>query len=311
MLIKETITEYLKHLQTLGRSPRTVGNARYELRYFYRYLEQEKIYEIESLTQEVLADYQEDLAFSLTAKGKLLTLCTQIQRLGVVKGFTRFLKLKDYLLHDPGATLDLPRKPQRLPKVILNEPEMQKLLNAPDMQTNRGFRNRIILEILYDTAVRRAELGHIKLQDLDLESGFIHIRSGKGNKDRVVPLSKRVCELTQNYILMVRPHFLNGNKSDYLILNRWGQEMQGHSILNVIYRCVQLSGLKKNISTHTFRHTCVTHMLRNGAPIRHLQEMLGHESLESTQVYTHVTINDLKAVHAKYHPSEKNVKGEK
>jgi len=311
MRIKEVIADYLQYLQALGRSPRTVGNTRYELKYFYRYLDQEQIREIESLTQEVLADYQEDLAFSLTAKGKLLTLCTQIQRLGVVKGFTRFLKLKDYLLHDPGEALDLPRKPHRLPKVILNEPEMQKLLNSPDMRTNRGFRNRIILEILYDTAVRRAELGHIKLQDLDLESGFIHIRSGKGNKDRVVPLSKRVCELTQNYILMVRPLFLSSNKSDYLILNRWGQEMQGHSILNVIYRCVQLSGLKKNISTHTFRHTCVTHMLRNGAPIRHLQEMLGHESLESTQVYTHVTINDLKAVHAKYHPSEKNVKGEK
>jgi integrase/recombinase XerD len=295
MKIPETITDYLNHLQTIGRSPRTIQNAHYELRYFYRYLEQEKIYEIESLTQEVLADYQEDLAFSLTAKGKLLTLCTQIQRLGVVKGFTRFLKLKDYLLHDPAEALDLPRKPQRLPKVILNEQEIQKLLNGPDLQTNRGYRNRIILEILYDTAVRRAELGHIKLQDLDLESGFIHIRGGKGNKDRVV---------------MVRPHFLNGSKSDYLVLNRFGQSLDGRGIWNVIKHCVKESGLKKEISTHTLRHTCATHMLRNGAPIRHLQEMLGHESLESTQVYTHVTINDLKQIHAKYHPSEKNVKGD-
>ena len=305
MRIKEVIADYLQYLQALGRSQRTIQNARYELRYFYRYLEQEKIYEIESLTQEVLADYQEDLAFSLTAKGKLLTLCTQIQRLGVVKGFTRFLKLKDYLLHDPGESLDLPRKPQRLPKVILNEQEMQKLLNSPDMRTNRGFRNRIILEILYDTAVRRAELGHIKLQDLDLESGFIHIRSGKGNKDRVVPLSKRVCDLVQNYILMVRPQFLGSKESDYLILNRFGQNMDGRGIWSVVKRCVKESGLRKEITTHTFRHTCVTHMLRNGAPIRHLQEMLGHESLESTQVYTRVTINDLKEVHAKYHPSEK------
>jgi len=305
MKIKETITAYLNHLQTIGRSPRTIQNARYELRTFCRYLDQEKILDLEYLNQEVLEDYQQDLAFSLTAKGRLLGLCSQLQRLGVIKGFTRFLKHKDYVVHDAGQNLKLPRKPQRLPKAILSIEEMQQLLKAPDSKTNRGYRNRIILEILYDTAVRRAELSHIKISNLDLESGFIHIQSGKGQKDRVVPLSKRVCELVQNYILMVRPRFLGSKKNDYLILNRFGQNMDGRGIWSVVKRCVKESGLRKEITTHTFRHTCVTHMLRNGAPIRHLQEMLGHESLESTQVYTRVTINDLKEVHAKYHPSEK------
>ena len=103
---------------------------------------------------------------------------------------------------------------------------------------------------------------------------------------------------------MVRPEFLQGKDTGPLILNRWGQKMDPNSIWAVVKRCAYLAGIRKTVSTHTFRHTCATHMLKNGAPVRHLQEMLGHESLESTQLYTRVTINDLKKIHAKYHPSE-------
>jgi len=225
--------------------------------------------------------------------------------LGVVKGFTRFLKDHDYLVDDPGCAIKLPKKPKRLPRVILSPAEVQKLLAAPDTQSNGGYRNRIILEILYDTAIRRAEVAGIKLPDLDLAAGYVRI-TGKGDKDRVVPLSRRVCELVQNYILMVRPAFVAGQDPGYLILNRWGRKMDPNGIGAVVRRCVALAGIRKSISTHTFRHTCATHMLKNGAPVRHLQEMLGHESLESTQLYTHVTINDLKQIHARYHPLEQS-----
>ncbi|MDY7039073.1 MAG: tyrosine-type recombinase/integrase, partial [Thermodesulfobacteriota bacterium] len=125
-----------------------------------------------------------------------------------------------------------------------------------------------------------------------------------GNKDRVVPLSQRVCELTRNYILSVRPMFLRSTDSGHLILNRWGQKMDGNGIWSVIKRCSKAADIKRNVTVHTLRHTCATHMLKKGAPVRHLQEMLGHESLESTQIYTQVTISDLKEVHAKYHPGE-------
>jgi integrase/recombinase XerD len=181
---------------------------------------------------------------------------------------------------------------------------MKQLLDAPDMRTNRGFRNRVILEILYDTAIRRSEMAGVCLNDLDLDAGYIHIR-GKGDKDRVVPLSKRVSDMTESYIRLVRPEFLQGREdTGALILNRWGRGIHHAGIWAVVKRCAHLAGIKKNITTHTIRHTCATHMLRNGAPIRHVQEMLGHESLESTQVYTRVTINDLKKIHAKYHPGE-------
>lgn len=304
MRIKEIIPVYLQHMKTLGRSYYTIRAAKYGLKDLAAFLEQEKATDIEDLTTGILYEYQQELAFRLTAKGKLLTLRTQGQALGIIKAFTRFLKEQDYLVTDPGEVIRLPKKPKRLPRTILNNSDIKRLMDAPDSRTNQGYRDRAILELLYDTAIRRSELSNIRISDLDLKAGYVLIR-GKGDKERVVPISKRVCAIVNNYILAVRPCLLQDKDDGYLILNRWGQRMDPNSIWAVVKRCVHLARLKKDVSTHTLRHTCATHMLRNGAPVRHLQEMLGHESLESTQIYTHVTINDLKEVHARYHPSEK------
>lgn len=303
MKIKTLIREYLKYLKALNRSPRTVQNTRYELVPFVRYLEAEGVTDIEALTFEVMQDYQQELAFSLTAKGRPLALRSQALRLGTAKGFTRYLKEQDYLLGDPGAKVKPPKAPRRLPKAILSPAEVQKLMQAPDTRSIRGYRDRLILEVLYDTAVRRSELKDIRLCDLDLDGGYIQV-IGKGDKQRVVPVSQRVCELLDNYLRFIRPECVQGKDSGHLFLNRWGKQMHHNAVWAVVKRCADLAGIKKRVSPHTFRHTCATHMLKNGAPIRHLQQMLGHESIESTQVYTRVTINDLKAVHAKYHPSE-------
>ncbi len=305
MKIKEIIPIYLDWLRAVGRSYYTIKAAKYCLRNLAKFLEEEDAPLLENLTKEVLCEYQQELSFRLTAKGKPLTIRSQSQMLGVVKSFTRYLKEQDYIISDPGNGVALPKKPKHLPKVILSKQEVCKLINAPDTQTNQGYRNRIVLEILYDTAIRRSELSDITLADIDIESGFIHVR-GKGDKDRVVPLSKRVSSLVGSYIHFVRPEFLPlyGKDTGYLILNRWGGKMDPNSIWAIVKRCTHLAGIKKTVSTHTFRHTCATHMLKNGAPIRHLQEMLGHESLESTQLYTRVTINDLKEIHTQYHPLE-------
>ena len=304
MKVKALMPAYLRHLKTLGRSPWTIRMTRFTLNDFIRFLQSEKIEHIEQLTYDVMLEYQQEQAFRLTAKGTLLSLRTQEKRLSTAKGFTRFLKEQDYLVADPGERIRLPRKPKRLPRVILTANEIKKLMAACDMRTNNGYRNRIVIEILYDTAMRRLELANVKIADLDLAHGYVMIKSGKGDKDRVVPVSSRVCKLTQTFIVGVRPHYVGDDDPGHLILNRWGTKMDPNGIWQIVKRCARLAGIKKNVTTHTFRHTCATHMLKNGAPIRHLQEMLGHESLESTQVYTRVTINDLKQIHAKYHPSE-------
>jgi integrase/recombinase XerD len=305
MKIHELIPIYLKHLQTLGRAFYTCKSAKSCLKDFVRFLDSEKILNIEELSQEIMEEYQQDLAFRISQRGSLLNQRSQEKLLLTALSFARYLKEKDYLVSDPGEHIKRPKQARRLPKIILSPAEVRKLLKTPDTKTPLGYRNRIMLEILYDTAMRRSELSNLKINDLDLESGYAVIRAGKGDKDRVVPLSKRVCELIKNYLLFIRPVLLQSTEDQgHLILNYTGHSMDPNSVWRTVHNCVKESGIKKNISTHTFRHTCATHMLRNGAPIRHLQEMLGHASLESTQLYTHVTINDLKAVHSKYHPSE-------
>ena len=306
MTIKELIPVYLAHLRITGRAERTIKNTRYSLNDFVRFLDGEEILNIEDITAEVMLAYQEDLAFRLTAGGKLLAIRSQDKPLSVARGFARYAHEQDYLVSDPGKKIKPPRKPKTLPRGIMSQQEVKKVIDATDMHESRGYRNRIVLEILYDTAIRRQEICNIKISDIDLDEGYVHIRGGKGNKDRVTPVSKRVCDLIGNYILAVRPAFIKGKDDGYLILNRWGQKMDatGMGIWSIVKRYVRLAGIDKNVSPHTFRHTCATHMLKNGAPVRHIQDMLGHESLESTQIYTRVTINDLKEIHAKYHPSE-------
>ena len=305
MTTHEAIMKYLQELKLLSYSPVTIRTTRYNLLRFARFLEAEKAATIDLVTCGIMAEYQEELAFTLTAKGKLLAIRSQEKQLNNAKCFTRFLYEKDYLVSDPGARIKLPKQPRRLPRTILDEGEIRKLFKACPMNSNQNVRDRITLELLYDTGIRCAEVANIKTHDLDLVNGYLHVREGKGLKDRVVPLSARVCGLIRDYLLVVRPAYLTGKDTGYLLLNRWGEKMGNNGIYFTVKRCVKAAGIKKNISTHTFRHTCATHMLKNGASIRHIQELLGHESLESTQIYTKVTINDLKEIHAKYHPGEK------
>lgn len=303
MMIKDLIPDYLNYMHAIGRSPVTIRVTGFALKRFIRHLEKEHVTGIEELTRDVLEDYQQELAFSLTAKGKPVSIRTQVKQLNTVTCFTRFLKERDYLANNPGEHIKLPREPKRLPRAILDRSEIKKLLNTPDVRTNKGYRDRVMLEILYDTGIRRAEISNIRLGNLDLNGGYASV-IGKGDKERVVPLNKRVCEIIRNYLLAVRPSLLKGNDKPWLLLNDKGGQMQTHTVWKNIKKYSKQARIKKNVTTHTFRHTCATHMLKNGAPIRHLQEMLGHESLESTQIYTRVTINDLKEVHAKYHPGE-------
>jgi len=303
MNIRELIPGYLEELKILGRSPLTIRNIRSGLRQMAGFMEQEGITGLTQLNQDALRLYQEELAYRLTDKGRPLSVRTREKHLCSVRGFIGYLFELDYLAADLGKTIKLPKQPKCLPKAILDHAEVRKLLAAPDMRTNGGYRNRIILEILYDTGIRAAEMAGVATDDLDLVNGYLTIRSGKGAKDRVVPVSARVCVLINSYLHMVRPMMAQARERS-LVVNRFGRKMTPTAVWAIVKRCAVLSGIRKNVTTHTFRHTCATHMLKNGAPIRHIQEMLGHESLESTQIYTRVTINDLKEIHAKYHPGE-------
>lgn len=306
MQLTDAVRRYLNALATEGKSRSTAINAKSALKALVAVLDGLGVTNIAELDHDALATYREELAWHVTPKGTPLTARSQAECLGHLRAFCRFLVREDWLITDPSARIPSPSRLRPLPRAILEPKEVQAIMAQPDMRTATGQRDRMILEVLYSTALRREEVSNLKLQDVETATGYVQVRQGKGGKDRVVPLGQSVCQLIETYIAGVRGDWVNADATDYLFLNRWGNRMQPNSVWAVVHKCVRWAGIKKPVSTHTFRHSCATHMLRNGAPIRHLQEMLGHVSLETTQIYTRVTINELKAAHSQYHPRAKH-----
>lgn len=308
MRIDDAVRHHLNTMRATGRSGSTVKGAKSALKELSAFLASIGVERIEQIDHDALMQYREELAWRLTPKNTPLLPNTQSNLLGSLRAFCRWMVEQDWLVSDPSKKIPNPKKQKHLPRCILEPKEIRAIMRQPDLSTATGYRNRVILEVLYSTAMRREEAANLKLDEVDTESGYCTLREGKGGKDRVVPLGASVCQLIETYIAGVRTDWIGADSNPHLFLNRWGQGMDPHAIYSVVKKYVALAGLKKQVSTHTFRHSCATHMLRNGAPIRHLQEMLGHESLETTQIYTRVTINELKQIHTQFHPREQDDK---
>lgn len=304
MELTNAVRQYLNAITAQGHSHYTVRGAKSAFKELIAFLKAIEVTRIEQLDHDALMQYREELSWRLTPQGTPLATESQSTLLGHLRAFCRFLVAQDWLVADPSKKIPNPKKTQRLPKAILEPREIEKILAQPDMTTARGYRDRVILEVLYATAMRREEAANLLLEDIDTESGYVVIRQGKGGKDRVVPIGASVCQLIDTYVAGVRTDWINSENDAHLFLNRFGYDMDPNAVYHVVLKHARDAQLKKPVSTHTFRHSCATHMLRNGAPIRHIQELLGHASLETTQVYTRITINDLKAIHKRFHPRE-------
>jgi len=305
MLLADAVRRYLNQLLAEGRSRYTVRDAKSALKELLAFLHELAVIEVGQLDHDTLIRYREEIAWRLTPKGTPLTVRSQLELIGHVHSFCRFLVAQGWLLSDPSAKLPRPRKPRRLPRSIMEPSDVERILAEPDVTTPRGYRDRVMLETLYSTAIRREELARLCIDDADCDGGYVFVREGKGRKDRVVPLGKSLCGLVRSYLVAIRPDWIGADRDKHLFLNRWGHGMSPNAVWCVVRKYAQAAGVDKPVSTHTFRHACATHMLRNGAPIRQLQEMLGHASLETTQLYTRVTINDLRAMHRQFHPRER------
>lgn len=298
--------KYRQHLAILNFSANTVKGHIFHLNRFLKYLRENDIGDITSITKETIRHYQTHLYEEINFKGLPNSAAAQNNALSVVKSFFRFLCENNYLSNDPAKDIPYARIPKRLPRSILTQSEMRKLLHAPDTKTVLGYRDRTILEVLYSSGIRKEEINGILLEEVDYQEGFIRINKGKGGKDRVVPIGRIACRYLENYIKAVRPSLIKNPHNNHLFLSLKGNRLSKNVVWKMVKQYAKRAGIKKNVSPHTFRHTCATLMLRNKANIRHIQEMLGHASLNSTQIYTSVTITDLKEVHAKCHPREKD-----
>ncbi len=217
-----------------------------------------------------------------------------------IKIFFRFLLIRKRIDKDPAEVLPLPRIERYLPET-LNELQIEQLLNS--IQTNRplGLRDRAIMELLYASGLRISELTNARLENLDLEGGTIRV-IGKGNKMRIVPVGKKACEAITAYLERERPELVGKRTGSEIFLSVRGGKLTTVRAWQIVKTVAKLAGLSQNIYPHLLRHSFATHLLSNGADLRIIQEMLGHADISTTQIYTHVDQQRLKAVHHKFHP---------
>ncbi len=303
------VDEFLRHLEAEGYSAVTVQGYRYAMKPFLAYLADRDIRRFSQVTMETIQSYQDYIHHEHLSRytGKPVSAFHQRNLLAVLKVFFRFLLRGGNILSDPTNLMLFPRIPKRLPRDILTKREMRRLLAVCDLSTPHGYRDRVIFEILYATGVRRDELRNLMLHDVDTTKRELVVRLGKGAKDRVIPLAKKACEVIETYVSDHRRHLLDPIKPDkgYLLLNSYGTKLSKDFSTKFLRRYTSKAKIKKKITTHSFRHTMATHLLKNKASIRAIQELLGHEQLSSTQIYTKVEVGDLKKVIDRAHPREK------
>jgi len=297
------IDAWFRRLAERAYSPRTVEARRWALRTFLQWAEERDLRRPDQITKPILESYQRWLFNYRKADDTPLGVTTQRGRLGALQNFFTWLCRENTLQANPAADLDLPRKPAKtLPKSLSPE-EVQVLLNMPNVTDPLGLRDRAILETFYSTGIRRSEIVRVDVSDLDTGRGLLIVRKGKGNKDRVVPVGARALYWLGLYLEKTRPLLQTPQSGQALFLSGYGERLTGGFVGNWVRRTVDAANIGRTGSCHLLRHSCATHMLENGADIRFIQQMLGHARLDTTQIYTDVSIVQLREVHARTHPS--------
>ena len=295
--------DHLAYLESAHFSPHTLRNRRCYLRQFCRWCKERGISRPVEVSRPVLERYRKWIYHYRQHNGRPLSWPSQCHKLLAVKMYLKWLVRANVLLYNPAAELEMPRPQRKLPTAIMTLEEVEQVLSTPDVSDPLGVRNRAILETLYSTGMRRMEIVGLTLYDLNIDRGTILIRRGKGRKDRVVPIGERALGWIDRYLIEVRPHIVVPPDDDYLFLNNRGVQFTDRGMTRTCHAIIKASGITKEGACHIFRHTCATLMMESGAGLRFIQQLLGHEHLSTTEVYTRVSIKKLKQVHTKTHPS--------
>jgi len=296
---------FLTSLETTNYSPYTIRQRRSGLDHFTRWAADRGITQVVEVTKPIIDRYQRYL-YRYRKKGdnQPLSFLSQRAHLMAVKAFFKYLARNNYILSNPASELELPRIEKRLPRHVLTVNEAERVLVQPKLSDPLGVRDRAILEILYSTGIRRLELINLKLYDMDVERGTVMIRQGKGKKDRMIPIGDRAMMWVDKYLTEVRPRLVFEPDDGTLFLANHGEQFTPCRLTQMVGRYVRKADINKSGACHLFRHTMATLMLENGADIRFIQQMLGHSRLETTEIYTKVSIRKLKEIHTATHPAK-------
>lgn len=298
MTWNQGIMDYQHYLKIeRGLSQNSISGYTRDIRKLQQYLEENNLdVSPRDIGQEAVQQFVYELAKTVAAK-------SQARIISGLRGFFNYLIFEDYRADNPMDLIESPKLGRKLPDTLSTD-EINALIAAIDLSKAQGERNRAILETLYGCGLRVSELIHLKLSDLYFDEDFIKV-TGKGDKQRFVPISSINKKYINLYRYEVRNHLeiANGHE-DYLFLNRRGKQLTRAMIFTIVKDLVEKIGLKKNISPHTFRHSFATHLLENGADLRAIQQMLGHESITTTEVYMHVNRKHLADVLREFHPRD-------
>lgn len=294
---------YYEDSKALGESNATLKSKRILVTRFIDWAATQGIHKLKYLDMLVLEEYRRYLNQYRKRDGQALEISTQYSRLIAV---TKFIKVMDYYDQIDGSfakKFRLPRIPRRLPKDIPTVEEIECVLEQALIMGRLGLRSRAIIEVFYATGIRRIELVNINIRDIDFKRQILTVREGKNKNDRNVPIARRALDWVEEYIKEVRPRLASLASGEALFLTEAGNRMKPHKVTDMVTKCVNRSGIDKKGACHILRHATATEMLRHGADIREVQEMLGHSDISSTQIYAHVTINDLNRVYYETHPA--------
>ncbi len=301
--IDADVENYLRWMEIHNYSEKTIECRRRYLGYFCRFAHSQGIVEAKEVSLELLLSYQHALFAHRKRNGEALSFGTQAQRLVPVSQFFAWLRREHRISVNPAADLLMPRPDRRLPEATLTAAEMASLLSAPNVSKPLGLRDRAVLEVFFSCALRRSELISLWLRDVDFDRGTVFVRQGKGAKDRYVPIGERALFWVRLYVGLVRPQWVNDLYPDHLFVSSVGTPLCPDWLCRKVRSYLAQAGIMKRGSCHLLRHTVATLMLEGGADIRYVAEMLGHARLETTQRYTRVSIDRLRAVHAASHPA--------
>jgi integrase/recombinase XerD len=296
---------FLEWRRVHGAAPHSLTTCEQGLAPFIVFCQERGITKALDVTKPVIDRYQRSLFLYRKENDEPLSIRYQYTRLSFIRSFFSWLTRHNYILGNPASELDLPRLPQQLPPNVFTIEEAERVLNHPDVTTTLGLRDRAILELLYSTGIRRMEIRRLKIYDLDFTRGVLFVRQGKGRKDRVVPMGERAMAWLTKYASDSRPQIATEPDEGWLFLTNRGEPFSVEPMSCVARRHIIGSGVRSAGACHLFRHSMATLMLEGGADVRYVQQMLGHASLETTQIYTHVAITKLKEIHRATHPGAK------
>jgi integrase/recombinase XerD len=300
------VGEWCEWMGAHGYSPRTVENRQRMLAHLVVWLDERGVTRPVDVTRPMLERYQRWLFHYRKTNGDPLTFRSQSQRLMPVRAFFKWAARQHHLIHNPASEIELPKVEKRLPKPALSAAEAEAVLAMPDLSTAAGVRDRAMLETLYSTGIRRIELAGLAVFDIDHDRHTLLVRQGKGRKDRLIPIGERALAWIDRYTTEVRHQHAREPDNGVLFLTGDGNQFSLDRLTQLAARYVTASGVPKTGACHLFRHTLATLMLEGGADLRYVQQMLGHADISTTQIYTHVSIRHLQAIHTATHPAASN-----